>query len=288
MAADKKILIVGLGLIGGSYAQGLSRAGYCVGALVRRQETLDYALEHGFIEDGRTVPDRDYVSGFDIIVFALYPKKMLEWLRKYGQFIRKGAVITDVSGVKRYVVDNMPGLLPEGVSFVPAHPMAGKEVYGIENADCSIFRNANFIITPIPGTDPAAVQLVRDLAVALKFRRISELTPEKHDEMIGFLSQLTHCIAVALMDCKESSHLVDYTGDSFRDLTRIARINENMWTELFLENRDELLSQMEVFMEKFSTLRDAIAAGDEETMKEMMITSTRRRAYFDKDQEDIL
>ena len=282
MASEKKILIVGLGLIGGSYAQGLSRAGYRVGALVRRQETLDYALEHGFAADGRTLPDRDYVSSFDVIVFALYPRKMLEWLREYGSYIRRGAVVTDVSGVKRYVIDNMRGLLPEGVSFVPAHPMAGKEVYGIENADYRIFRNANFIITPLPGTDPAAVQLVRELAVALEFRRISELTPEKHDEMIGFLSQLTHCIAVALMDCKESSHLVDYTGDSFRDLTRIAKINENMWTELFLENRDELLSQMDLFLEKFSTLRDAIASGDEQTMKEMMITSTRRRAYFEK------
>ena len=241
------------------------------------------APRHGFAGDGRTLPDRDYVSSFDVIVFALYPRKMLEWLRAYGSYIRRGAVVTDVSGVKRYVIDNMRGLLPEGVSFVPAHPMAGKEVYGIENADYRIFRNANFIITPLPGTDPAAVQLVRELAVALEFRRISELTPEKHDEMIGFLSQLTHCIAVALMDCKESSHLVDYTGDSFRDLTHIAKINENMWTELFLENRDELLSQMDLFLEKFSTLRDAIASGDEQTMKEMMITSTRRRAYFDKD-----
>ena len=108
------------------------------------------------------------------------------------------------------------------------------------------------------------------------------LTPEQHDEMIGFLSQLTHCIAVTLMDCKESEHLAEYTGDSFRDLTRIARINENMWTELFLENRDELLSQMDLFLEKFTQLRNALAAGDAETMKEMMRLSTYRRSFFDK------
>ena len=120
------------------------------------------------------------------------------------------------------------------------------------------------------------------LACILGFRHIAVLTPEAHDEMIGFLSQLTHCIAVALMDCKDSEHLVEYTGDSFRDLTRIARINENMWTELFLENRDELLSQMDLFLEKFTQLRDALAKGDEDTMKEMMRLSSYRRSFFDK------
>lgn len=102
--------------------------------------------------------------------------------------------------------------------------------------------------------------------------------------MIGFLSQLTHCIAVALMSCKESRHLVDYTGDSFRDLTRIAKINENMWSELFLMNRDELLSQMDLFLEHFTILRNALERGDAETMKSMMRLSTERRRYFDKKQ----
>ena len=100
--------------------------------------------------------------------------------------------------------------------------------------------------------------------------------------MIGFLSQLTHCIAVALMDCKASEHLAEYTGDSFRDLTRIARINENMWTELFMENRDELLAQMDLFVDKFSQLREALAGGDTDTMKEMMRLSSYRRSFFDK------
>ena len=102
--------------------------------------------------------------------------------------------------------------------------------------------------------------------------------------MIGFLSQLTHCIAVTLMDCKESAHMVDYTGDSFRDLTRIARINEDMWTELFLENREELLSQMDLFANKFEELRQALESGNTEKMKEMMRLSTLRRSYFDKQQ----
>ena len=278
----KKVLIVGLGMIGGSYAQKLSSLGFEVGALARRQETLDYALEKGYIAHGRLDVTRDYVSQFDLVVSALYPKAFLAWVEKYQDFLRSGAVITDVTGVKRAVVPAVQGMLRPDLEFVPAHPMAGSERSGVEYADCRVFAGANFIITPTERNTPEGIELIRTLGCILGFRHIAVLTPEQHDEMIGFLSQLTHCIAVTLMDCKESEHLAEYTGDSFRDLTRIARINENMWTELFLENRDELLSQMDLFLEKFTQLRNALAAGDAETMKEMMRLSTYRRSFFDK------
>ena len=278
----KKVLIVGLGMIGGSYAQKLSSLGFEVGALARRQETLDYALEKGYIAHGRLEVTRDYVSQFDLVVSALYPKAFLAWVEKYQDFLRSGAVITDVTGVKRAVVPAVQGMLRPDLEFVPAHPMAGSERSGVEYADCRVFAGANFIITPTERNTPEGIELIRTLGCILGFRHIAVLTPEQHDEMIGFLSQLTHCIAVTLMDCKESEHLAEYTGDSFRDLTRIARINEDMWTELFLENRDELLSQMDLFLEKFRTLRDDLAAGDTEAMKEMMRLSTRRRAAFEK------
>ena len=278
----KKVLIVGLGMIGGSYAQKLSSLGFEVGALARRQETLDYALEKGYIAHGRLEVTRDYVSQFDLVVSALYPKAFLAWVEKYQDFLKSGAVITDVTGVKRAVVPAVQGMLRPDLEFVPAHPMAGSERSGVEYADCRVFAGANFIITPTERNTPEGIELIRTLGCILGFRHIAVLTPEQHDEMIGFLSQLTHCIAMTLMDCKESEHLAEYTGDSFRDLTRIARINENMWTELFLENRDELLSQMDLFLEKFTQLRNALAAGDAETMKEMMRLSTYRRSFFDK------
>lgn len=282
-AGKTRILIVGLGLMGGSYAQGLSRAGYEVGGLARRRAVIDYALAHGMIAHGRAGIDEEYIKGFDIVVFALYPDAFVGWIAKHQHCLKSGAVITDVTGVKRYIVGRLEGLLRKDVQFVPAHPMAGKEVYGIENADCRIFRSANFIITALPDNTPEAVEEVRSMAETLGFRKVSQLSVEGHDEMIAFLSQLTHCIAVSLMTCKESSHLVDYTGDSFRDLTRIARINEDMWSELFIENKDELVSQMDLFLSKFVQLRNAVAGGDMETMKEMMRVSTQRRAYFDKD-----
>ena len=278
----RKVLIVGLGMIGGSYAQKLSALGFEVGALARRQQTLDYALERGWIAHGRVEVTRDYVGQFDLVVFALYPKGFVAWVERYQDYLKSGAVITDVTGVKRAVVPAVQGMLRPDLEFVPAHPMAGSERSGVEYANCGVFSGANFIITPTERNTPEGIELVRTLGCILGFRHIAVLSPEAHDEMIGFLSQLTHCIAVALMDCKESEHLAEYTGDSFRDLTRIARINENMWTELFLENRDELLRQMDLFLDKFSQLRDALASRDDEAMKEMMRLSSYRRSFFDK------
>lgn len=279
---DKKILIVGLGLIGGSYAAALSQNGWEVGAIDPDPQAIAFAEKAGFIRHGRTEPEAQYVGKFDIVVFALYPHVLLEWLEKYGPWLRDGALATDVTGVKSGVVERAQALLFPRVEFIGAHPMAGREVSGVENARADLFRGANYIVTPTAANTEEAIACCEALGRTLGARNISRLTPKEHDEMIGFLSQLTHCIAVALMTCKESRHLVDYTGDSFRDLTRIAKINENMWTELFLWNREELLSQMDLFIAHFAKLRDALAQGDEETMKSMMRLSTERRRYFDK------
>lgn len=283
----KKVLIVGLGLMGGSYAAALSRAGYEVGGLSDSQDAVDFALKKGWIRHGGITPDAAYVGSFDIVVSALYPKTFVEWVRKNGGSLKPGAVLSDVSGVKTCIVPAVQEMLGDRAEFVPAHPMAGREFSGIEYSDSRIFAGANFIITPTVRNTPEGIAVVEGMARDMGFGRISSISPEMHDEMVGFLSQLTHCIAVALMTCKDSRHLVDYTGDSFRDLTRIARINEDMWTELFLENRVELLRQMDLFMEKFGQLRDAVRDSDENTMKEMMRLSTLRRSWFDKKKEEL-
>lgn len=275
---------MGLGLIGGSLAEGLTKLGFQVGALTRSRSSVDYALQKGIICEGTTEPEAEFLGRWDLVIFSLYPHVFVEWIEKYQHLLKKGAVLTDVTGVKGRLVPKVQALLREDLEFVPAHPMAGREVYGVQNADASIFRGANFIITPTGRNSEQAIGRIEELARMLGFRKVSRLSLEEHDEMIGFLSQLTHCIAVTLMDCKESAHMVDYTGDSFRDLTRIARINEDMWTELFLENREELLSQMELFANKFEELRQALESGNTEKMKEMMRLSTLRRSYFDKQQ----
>lgn len=284
MKFDKntKILIVGLGLIGGSYAQALKSKGFEVGAMDLKESSIAYAKENGFISHGKSVIDPEYIGSFDMLVFALYPHTFISWLEENQKYIKSGALLTDVTGVKKSIVYKVQDMLRSDLEFIGAHPMAGREVSGVENARKEIFLDANYIVTPTDKNTPGAIEICKKLGEILGFKRISELTPESHDEMIGFLSQLTHCIAVSLMVCKESKHLVDYTGDSFRDLTRISRINDEMWSELFLLNKDELLEQMDLFSEKFSLLRDSIANDDVSAMRQMMKESTERRKYFDR------
>ena len=278
---DTKILIVGLGLIGGSYAQGLSEAGFEVGAIDRKQTSIDFALEHGFIKHGRTGADPDYIKDFDLLVFALYPHIFINWIKENQQYIKSGALLTDVTGVKSVLAEEIQSVLRPDLEFIGAHPMAGREVSGVENADSKIFVGANYIVTPTEKNSKEAIGVCKRLGKVLGFKMISELTPEKHDEMIGFLSQMTHCIAISLMVCKDAAEMAEYTGDSFRDLTRIAKINDEMWSELFLINKKELVAQMELFEKHFEKLKKSIEDGDRETMREMMRLSTARRKFFD-------
>lgn len=279
---EKQVLIVGLGLIGGSYARALTGQGYRVTAIDKSESSIRYALHERIIAAGSTEVDAAMVGAADIVVFALYPHVFVEWIREYQHLFKSGALITDVTGVKASVVYEVQDVLREDVEYIAAHPMAGREVYGVENSDRRIFYGANYIVVPTEQNTAPAVELCRDLGEVLGFARISVLSPEEHDEMIGFVSQLTHCIAVSLMTCSDNRHLVNYTGDSFRDLTRIARINDAMWSELFMLNREPLLRQMDTFMEEFSALRDIIADGDTDTLREKMRLSTERRALFDK------
>ncbi len=280
---NKKILIVGLGLIGGSYARAFTKLGFEVSAITRSQTSIDYALENGLIAKGSTTPDPALIGEAELIIFSLYPKVFIEWIREHQQHFKPGALLTDVTGVKTSVVYEIQNLLREDVEFIAAHPMAGKEVYGVQNSDERIFHGANYIVTPTEKNTQAAINDCLEIGKLLGFGKVCTLSPEKHDEMIGFVSQLTHCIAVSLMTCYDDKEkLQDYTGDSFRDLTRIARINDEMWSELFLMNKEPLLAQMDKFLDEFSRLRRSLEEDDRDTMREMMRLSTTRRALFDK------
>ena len=279
---SKKILIVGLGLLGGSYAKALTDKGYEVYAITKEQKSVDFALAHGMIKAGTTEIDKEMIAAADITVFALYPHIFVEWVRENGKYFKKGALITDVTGVKCAIVDEIQGLLPEGVEFIGAHPMAGREVYGVENSNPDMFKGANYIVTPTAKNTEYATETCKALGELLGFASVSVISPQKHDRMIAFLSQLTHCIAVALMTCNDDANLCRYTGDSFRDLTRIARINEDMWSELFMLNKDMLISEIKAFEGELEKLRRSMETDDVDTMKKMMRISTERRGMFDK------
>ena len=279
----KEILIVGLGLIGGSYAKRLTSIGYDVYAISRSHETIEYAVKNGIIISGDTNVKKEFVSRFDLIVFGLYPHVLLEWLKEYKDYLKDGSILTDVTGVKGEIVYKVEDILKDRKAyFVGSHPMAGREVYGIKNAKEDLFIGSNFIITPTANSNPLAIQRIKALGEDLGFKNIAILSPKEHDEMIAYLSQLTHLIAVSLMTAQDKTHLEKYTGDSFRDLTRIANINEDMWSELFFLNKEELLKQTDLFIGELTKIKDLIQNDKIEELKEKMRLSTERRKHFNK------
>ncbi len=280
----KNILIVGLGLMGGSYARALKRLGFHVAALDRDGEAIAWALREHIISEGAAGEDERMIREADAIIFALYPGIFPEWVREHQHLFKSGAMMTDVTGVKNCIVYRIQEILREDVEFIAAHPMAGRETSGVQSSDDRIFRDANYIIVPTEKNTAKGIEWCGMLGRLIGCGRITVLSPEEHDEMIAFVSQLTHCIAISLMTCSDNTHLVDYTGDSFRDLTRIARINDRMWSELFMMNREPLLRQMDTFLKELTGFRALLEKGDTEGMREKMRLSTERRALFDKNQ----
>lgn len=279
---SKKILIVGLGLLGGSYAKVLKRFGFHISAITKEQSSIDYAIKEKIIDEGSIELDKRMIGDADIVIFALYPHVFVEWIEKNQRLLKSGALITDVTGVKGSIVYKIQDMLRPDVEFIAAHPMAGREVSGVENSTDKLFTGANYIVTPTDKNTTEAIRTCMELGRLLGFSNVATLSPEEHDEMIGFLSQLTHCIAVTLMTCNDKEDMEKFTGDSFRDLTRIARINDLMWSELFVANKTALLEQMNLFMNKFTELKEMLENEDVEGMREMMRASTKRRALFDK------
>ena len=279
---NKKILIVGLGLLGGSYAKILKHLGFHVSAITKEKSSIDFALKEQIIDEGSVSLDEKMIGEADLVIFALYPHVFVEWIEQNQRLLKSGALITDVTGVKGSIVYRIQDILRPDVEFIAAHPMAGREVSGVENSSDKMFAGANYIVTPTDRNTSDAIMTCMELGRLLGFSNVATLTPEEHDEMIGFLSQLTHCIAITLMTCNDKKDMEKYTGDSFRDLTRIARINDLMWSELFVANKPALLEQMNLFMDKFNELKTMLEREDVEGMRKMMRQATERRALFDK------
>ena len=250
--------------------------------LTKEQSSIDYAIREGLIDEGSTELDERIIGEADLVIFALYPHVFVEWIEKHQGLLKSGALLTDVTGVKGSIVYRIQGMLRPDVEFIAAHPMAGREVSGVENSTDKMFVGANYIVTPTDKNTPDAIQTCMELGRLLGFSNVAALSPEEHDEMIGFLSQLTHCIAITLMTCNDKENMEKFTGDSFRDLTRIARINDLMWSELFVANKDALLEQMNLFIDKFQELKTMLETEDIDGMRRMMRHSTQRRALFDK------
>ncbi|MDE7106495.1 MAG: prephenate dehydrogenase [Anaeroplasmataceae bacterium] len=275
-----KICIVGLGLIGGSYAMGLSLKGHEVYGIDQNLETIKYAKEHNYIKEG-FIDDFHILPKCDCIILAIYPQEILDFLKLHAKDFKENQVITDVCGVKSSFVRKAT-LLAGKATYLSHHPMAGKEKIGILYADSDIFKGANFLITPIDSVSPYAEEVLRRIAEDLEFGRITTISIERHDQMIGFTSQLTHAIAVSLVNSDHDEDTVKFIGDSYRDLTRIAMINDTLWSELFLENKEYLLEHISSFEVELDILKNALKHNDKDTLKKLFNQSTQIRRKMEK------
>lgn len=274
--------IIGLGLMGASFAKRLSpQKDKTIYGIDQNKQTIQTALELNIIKEGSTDPGK-LIKKCNLIILALYPTVIKPWIVENQQYLESGTILMDISGVKTNIVEPVQAILREDLELISIHPMCGRESRGIDFAQADIFDNANYIIVPTNKNTPTAIEAAKQLGKDLRVKNISILSCEEHDRMIGFLSQLTHVIAVSLMNTHDNSHLVEYTGDSFRDLTRIATINEDLWSELFLLNKDILLDEIDQFLDATKHFRDSLEKEDIDEMKRLFIQSTNRRKLFNK------
>lgn len=278
-----KIVIVGLGVIGGSFAMALNEAGYKqVFGIDTNKETIKKAEELGIIKKG-SPKGEEFLKEADLVIISIYPKLVENFVEGNKDNFKDGAIITDATGIKGMFINEITKILPENVDFVFGHPMAGREKRGIDFASSKVFKGANYIITPIERNKEENIKVIEDLAYEIGFKRVRRITPEFHDEMIGFTSQLPHAMAVALINSDEEGRDTgSFIGDSYRDLTRIANINEDLWSELFLGNKDNLLKAINNFELQLDLIKKAIYDNDKEALKEYFIKSTKRREKLNK------
>ncbi len=272
-----KIAIIGLGLIGGSMARRLRGFRDCsIVAYNRSQESLDLALTDGVIDEGYSNP-KDAMRDADLIIMCLYPQLNVDFVRDNLDVIKDGAVITDVTGVKGFIVREMKKILPDTVDFIGGHPMAGREIGGYKSSTDTLFDNAPYIVTPDKNSKPENVQLVRDMAKHIGCRVVVTTTPDEHDSIIAYTSQLMHIVAVALCNNPLLERSESFAGGSLQDCTRIAVINETMWSELFVENKEHLAERITEFQDCLETIKQATLRGDRAELEEIMKFATEQK-----------
>ena len=275
-----KIAIIGLGLIGGSIARRLRGFHDCtIAAYNRTAETLLLAKQDGAIDEGYSDPG-EAMENADLIILCLYPQLNVDMVRDNLSHIKSGAVITDVSGVKGFMVEELSKILPDDVDFIGAHPMAGREVGGYKSSTDTLFNKASFLITPTEKNKPENVALIRELAEYIGCKHVVTTTPEEHDAVIAYTSQLMHVVAVALCDNPMIERSTFFSAGSLRDCTRVAIINAEMWSELFVENKDALVDRISEMQDSLEKIKQAVADSDRGKLEEIMKHATEQKITY--------
>ncbi len=262
-----KITVVGLGLIGGSLCKAIKKhTNHTVYGIDINKETLEMALSQNAI-DAVT----DDLSLADITIVSLYPITTIDYIKENASKFKKGSIVIDTCGIKKAIVDAVTPILAENdVTFIGVHPMAGREFSGFEYSLDNLFDDASFIITPDKSVSQTKINLIEDFAYSIHFKKVVTATPEEHDQIIAFTSQLAHVVSNAYIKSPTHQKQLGFSAGSFQDLTRVAKLNETMWTPLFLLNKDPLCFEINYIIARLTEYRDAMQNNDAERLKALL------------------
>lgn len=264
-----RIIVVGLGLIGGSFCKALKKyTEHHIIGVDSDPNTLDLAISMEAIDEVIPMHRLDLLRRGDLVIVAIPPKDIVDFILDNKDNFQKGAVVTDVCGVKEYIVKNVSEPLREtGVEFIGSHPMAGTEYSGFTFAKETMFVNASYLVTPTERTDREKLDMLKQLAYRIGFKTVLETTPEIHDRSIAYTSQLAHVVSNSYIRSTTLPYERGFSAGSFLDMTRVARLDENIWCDLFLLNRDNLLAEVDQLLEHIGQMREKLEAGDREGIR---------------------
>ncbi|MFW5888854.1 MAG: prephenate dehydrogenase [Bacillota bacterium] len=278
--------IIGLGLIGGTIAKSLNK-NHNISAYDIDETTLNYAIDNNIITKAY-YNINNFLKDNNLIYLCLYPTDIISFLKQYNSHIKKDTLIIDISGVKTKLINEFASIKHKHYDIVFTHPIAGSEKIGIKYADENIFKNANYLITPIIDNKETNINLTEKLAREMNFKNITILTKEKHDQIIAYTSQLTHILSLSLVNSIDKNlNLINYIGDSYRDLTRIAEINSILWSQLFIDNKENLIKKITDFQIELDKYKDALKNKDAKTLKKLMerAKATHKKAMEEEQHE---
>jgi prephenate dehydrogenase len=274
--------IIGLGLMGGSIAQALQQRHHIV-AYDINEDALQYAMDHKIIHEmSRNLTD--FAQKVQVVFLCLYPNDIITFIKDHQLAFSSNTVLIEIAGIKTKFVKDLLPFLRQDLDLVMTHPIAGREKIGVRHANPSIFNKQNFVIVPTDRNTPEHLELVREFAREMGFGTITDLSPEAHDEIIAYTSQLTHVLSLALVDADDFHfQTARFIGDSYRDLTRIAMINEKLWSDLLIANHAHLIPRIDQFIDSLSRYKDAIQNNDVQTLVSLMELAKERRFSIEKD-----
>lgn len=262
-----KIVAVGLGLIGGSLCKAIKKhTNHLVGGIDIDRRTVKMALSQNAIDY-----EAKDVSEADITIVSLFPPTIISYIKENADLFKEGSIVIDTGGIKKAIVDEVTPILAErGVTFIGVHPMAGREFSGFEYSLDNLFDEASFIMTPTAATPEKEINLIEDLARSIHFKKVVKTSPEEHDRIIAFTSQLAHVVSNGYIKSPTHREQLGFSAGSFQDLTRVAKLNENMWTPLFIMNKEPLCYEIDYIIERLREYRDAIASEDHDKLRELL------------------